>query len=262
MDDRYIGVFDSGLGGITVLKELKKILPRESFMFLADTKNSPYGDKSLEELELLVRKNIEFLLEKKVKAIVFACNTASILDIAELRREYKVPIVTVLESTVAAINEGDKKILVAATEAVASSRKHEELIHEKYPEKIVRAQGCRNIVPSIEFKELIPLGIQNIVDGYMAPYFGEGYDTLILGCTHYPIWENYFSKALPEARVINPAYMTAVKTAEMLDKYSLSANEKAYARKKDLYYVSGDKDIFSKKLEKIFEIKGQIINKI
>ncbi len=262
MDDRYIGVFDSGLGGITVLKELKKILPKESFIFLADTKNSPYGDKSLEELELLVRKNIEFLLEKKVKVIVFACNTASILDIAELRKEYKVPIVTVLESTVAAINEEDKKILVAATEAVASSRKHEELIHEKYPEKLVRAQGCRDIVPSIEFKELIPLDIQNIVDGYMGPYVGKGYDTLILGCTHYPIWKDYFSKALSDARIIDPAYMTAVKTTETLDKYSLSADRDGCARKKDIYYVSSDKVIFSEKLEKIFGITGQIINKI
>ena len=259
MDDRYIGVFDSGLGGITVLTELKKILPKESFIFLADTKNSPYGNKSLEELELLVRKNIEFLLGKKVKAIVFACNTASILDIDTLRNEYEIPIVTVLESTVSAIGEGDKKILVAATEVVASSNKHEELINRKYPESIVRAQACRDIVPNIEFNDLESNDIQNIVDGYMSRYRGDHYDTLILGCTHYPIWKKYFSRAMQGVKIVDPSYITAIKTAETLEKCKLLADEYNCARKKVLYYVSGDKDIFLKKLDKIFGIRGETI---
>lgn len=259
MDDRYIGVFDSGLGGITVLKELKKSLPNEGFIFLADTKNSPYGDKSLDELELLVRANIEFLLDKKVKAIVFACNTASILDIDALRKEYKLPIVTVLESTVKAISQEDEKILVVATEAVAASKKHEALIKEKYPDKLVRAQACRDIVPSIEFKDLCPSDIQNIVDTYIEPYLDKGYDTLILGCTHYPIWKDYFSKALEGARIVDPSYMTATRTAETLDKYGLLAVSKPGLEKKDFYYVSSDKGVFQEKLERIFGIKGQII---
>lgn len=262
MDDRYIGVFDSGLGGITVLNELKKRLPYERFIFLADTKNNPYGDKSLEELEVLVKDNIEFLIAKGVKAIVFACNTASILDIESLRKEYKLPIVTVLESTVSAIKKEDSKILVAATEAVSSSRKHEELINSKFSDKFVKAQACKDIVPSIEYENLSAPDIQNVVDKYMASYSDKGYDALILGCTHYPIWKDYFARSLPEARIIDPAYATALKTWEMLEKHNILRSAETDSTREDCYYVSGDKEIFTEKLEDLFGLKNKRIFQI
>lgn len=262
MDDRYIGVFDSGLGGITVLQELIKILPNEKFVFLADTKRSPYGEKTREELYKIVFSNIETLLNYEVKAIVFACNTASSLDMDLIRTKYKIPIITVLEATLEDIKAEDKKVLVAATQATISSEKHKKLINSVYPGIEVLGKACPDIVPSIEFADLSDDEAQNIVGSYLETYTDFDLDALVLGCTHYPIWEGNFVKALPGVKVINPAHKTAKLTEEMLEKHNMLSLKDYSTTRDDLFLVTSDIEIFKYKIKKIFDLNPKNIKKI
>lgn len=262
MDDRYIGVFDSGLGGITVLQEFIKILPNEKFVFLADTKRSPYGEKTREELYNIVFSNIETLLNYEVKAIVFACNTASSLDMDLIRTKYKIPIITVLEATLEEIKAEDEKVLVAATEATISSEKHKKLINSVYTGIEVLGKACPDIVPSIEFADLSDDEAQNIVGSYLETYINFDLDALVLGCTHYPIWEGNFVKALPGVKVINPAHKTAKLTEKMLEKHNMLSLKDYSTTRDDLFLVTSDVEIFKYKIKKIFDLNPKNIKKI
>lgn len=262
MDDRYIGVFDSGLGGITVLNELKKEMPHEKFIFLADTLRSPYGEKAEDELYNIVFSNIETLISRGVKAIVFACNTASSLDLNLIRSKYKLPIITVLESTLEEVKETDAKILVVATEATIKSQKHKKLINSKFTKLYVEGVACKDIVPSIEFKDLTFSQTLNIVDAYVGKYSKMNFDTLILGCTHYPIWQKQFSEILPGVRMINPASKTSIITKNVLKKHNMLSFESNTNHNDDIFLVTNDEDIFMEKLKKIFGIFPEKIQKI
>lgn len=262
MDDRYIGVFDSGLGGITVLNELIKELPDEKFIFLADTLRSPYGEKTKKELYDIVYRNIDTLISRGVKLIVFACNTVSSLDLTIIRRKYDLPIITVLEATLEEVKSSDKKILVAATEATIKSGKHKSLINERYPDIYVEGVACNDIVPAIEGDNLEFIDTQNIVDSYIYEYSSCGFDTLILGCTHYPILQAEFECALPKAKIINPAYKTAFLTKNYLEKHNMLGSEGFSDGREDLYLVTKDEDVFKKKMQEIFSISPEKVEKI
>lgn len=262
MDDRYIGVFDSGLGGITVLNELIKELPDEKFIFLADTLRSPYGEKTKEELYAIVFSNIETLINRGVKAIVFACNTASSLDLNLIKEKYNLPIVTVLEATLEEVKDTDEKILVAATEATINSEKHKRLINDRFPGLYVEGVACNDIVPSIEFRDLSYSDTLNIVDKYVGKYSSMSFDTLILGCTHYPIWQKQFSEILPGVRMINPAAKTSVLTKNLLKKHNMLSDTKRLHTRDDIFLVTSDKNIFINKMQKIFGIFPEKVEKI
>lgn len=262
MDDRYIGVFDSGLGGITVLNELKKYLPHERFVFLADTKRSPYGEKTIEELYKIVFTNIETLISYDVKMIVFACNTASSLDLDYIRSKTDVPIVTVLEATLEEVSSEDKNILVAATEATIKSEKHKKLIQARYPSINVEGVACKNIVPYIEFEDLNEEEAQNVVGAYIKPYASKYYDSLVLGCTHYPIWTQHFANLLPQTRIINPAEKTAKICKNLLEKHNMLQLSSKADTSDDFYLVTSDEEIFRKKIKKIFGLMPKNVQKI
>ncbi|MDO5027569.1 MAG: glutamate racemase [Tissierellia bacterium] len=262
MDDRYIGVFDSGLGGITVLRELKKLMPHEKFIFLADTLRSPYGEKSEEDLYKIVFSNIDYLISRGVKAVVFACNTASSLDLDLIRSSYQIPLITVLEATLEEITDKDKKILVAATEATVKSGKHKKLIEERFKESQVLGVACKDIVSAIEFANPSFEDTLNIVEGYLGAYADQAYDSLILGCTHYPIWTDQFSLVLPGLRIINPAHATALLTKKTLEDHNILGRQEKEPTREDLYLITSDKDVFIDKLKKIFGISPKNVEKV
>lgn len=262
MDDRYIGVFDSGLGGITVLNELIRELPNERFIFLADTLRSPYGDKSRDELYEIVYSDIDYLISRGVKAIVFACNTASSLDLNLIRSKYSLPIITVLEATLEDIEKDDDKILVCATQATINSQKHKKLINTKFPDLDVVGIACPKIVPSIEFEDLTKEEAQDVVDGYLDNYSDKAYKALVLGCTHYPIWQEHFTRALEGVRIVNPAHTTAILTRKALEKHNILSSCKNVDTRDNVYLVTSDKELFKRKLKKIFDISPKIIEKI
>lgn len=222
-----IGVFDSGVGGLTVLKELKKQLPNEKFIYLADLKNNPYGEKSGKLIESLARKIIEQLIIKGVKMIIIACNTASSYNIDKIRRDYKVPILTVLESGVKSISSNSKRILIAATTATCQADVYSQMISQGNKEVEVNCVPCPLIVPAIESNNIKNDEIQYIVDGYLSEYKKQKIDTLILGCTHYPIVKDYFKNSLEASTVIiDPAIKLSIDVKKYLENHDLlSENE-------------------------------------
>lgn len=217
-----IGIFDSGIGGLTVLKELKKQLPNEKFIYLADMKNNPYGEKSGKLIESLTRKIIEQLIIKGVKMIIIACNTASSYNIDQIRRDYKVPILTVLESGAKSISTNSKKILIAATTATCEAGLYSQIILKNRKGIDVDCMPCPLIVPAIETNNIKDDEIQYIVDGYLSKYKNKEIDTLILGCTHYPILIDYFKNSLEKnINIIDPAIKLSLDVREYLENHSL-----------------------------------------
>lgn len=261
MDNRPIGIFDSGIGGMTVYRQLKKILPNENYIYLADTLNSPYGDKSTEELNKLVDSNINFLMDQDVKSIVVACNTASTLDLESKMREFNIPIFDVLQAGIESL-EDENKVIVAATKATVESGKYEDGIRFNHHDTEVIQVACPKIAPSIEFEDLENEYIQNIVDGYFKGFEDQKIDSLIMACTHYPIWEEYFQKALPETKMIDPAKRMAEDVKESLKIKGLLRDEIINDKEMDIVYVSGDERIFEKKQKNIFGFNIKICKKV
>lgn len=241
--NRPIGVFDSGAGGLTVLKELKRLMPDESFIFFGDIKNSPYGDKSPDQIFAFAKNNIEFLISKGVKAIVVACNTASSYNIKELRREYKLPIVTVLESGANYVNDTHDNILLTATKATIESGYYKKLIETINPKATVYTEVCADIVPHIEDRDLKDdKQIQDIVDGHINKYLDKEVDLLILGCTHFPIWRKYFEKSIGKEEIVfDPATKVSL---DMLSYLKIEGMETDSYTSFDKFYVSANKECF------------------
>lgn len=259
--NKPIGLFDSGVGGLTVLRELKKILPNENYIYLADTKNNPYGEKSGEEIIRFTKSNIDFMINKKVKAIVIACNTASAFYIESIKGDYDIPIITVLESAVDRINKHDKNILITATKATIKSKSYEKNILNRFGNINIYNEICSDIVPYIENDNLSDDQIQYIVDKHMSKYRHTNLDLVILGCTHFPIWEEYFKKSISDESVIfDPAILLSKKLYRILEsKEWLNIDDKRI----DEFYVTKNKDKFVENTYNLFpEIELEYVKEI
>src|SRR5579872_6238149 len=194
--DLPIGMFDSGVGGLTVLREVMKQLPQESTIYFGDTARVPYGSKSR---DVIVRFSLEisqFLLQEKVKMLVVACNTASAFALAELRSRFDVPIVGVIEPGARAALKTTKtqRVGVIGTEGTIESQAYTEAIHRLNPKIDVFGQACPLIVPLVEEGWLEkPLALE-VVKEYLLPLLENRIDTLVLGCTHYPLLKDLLSR--------------------------------------------------------------------
>lgn len=197
MDNRPIGVFDSGVGGMTVLKELMNIMPNESFVYLGDTKRFPYGSKSKETIIELTKNGIEFLIKKNVKLIVIACGTATSQALDEVKSLYDIPIIGVLEPTVDYLKSTNKKeIGVIATAGTINSKGFDNCIMKKIPDAKVQAIPCPLLAPMVEEgwydNDIARLAIKE----YLKP-LGK-VEALILGCTHYPLLSSVIKEQIGE----------------------------------------------------------------
>jgi len=185
-DSRPIGLFDSGVGGLSILQKIKRTLPHESFIFLADQANVPYGDKSKSELNQLTERITKFLLKFDIKMLVVACNTASCYSINYLRSNFKFPIVGVVPAIKPAVNiSKNGKISIMATPATAKSAYLKNLIkkHSKKDKKVL-SLGCEGLEDSVE--KLNYKKINSLLDKYLKIINDAGSDVIILGCTHFP----------------------------------------------------------------------------
>jgi len=181
-----IGIFDSGIGGVTVLRALKEALPNESFVYLGDTARLPYGTKSAETIRRYLHQNISFLLRQNVKAIVVACNTAS--TVLEQDHWDGLPIYGVIKpGALAAVSVSKGRICVLATRATVNSGAYVKAIHALKPEAHVIQQPCPLLVPLVEEGWHSDPITREILSRYLQGPLAEGVDTLILGCTHYPV---------------------------------------------------------------------------
>lgn len=218
MDNRPIGMFDSGVGGLTVYEEIKKKLPNEKIIYLGDTKEFPYGSKSKQSIIELTKNNIEFLLKYNVKLIIIACGTATSQALEEVRKIYRVPIIGIIEPTVEYVKqEGTyNHIGVIATRGTIRSNTWEKSIKEKIDNIIVYNKECPLLAPMAEEgwtdNEIAKLTIKEYIKDFPK------LDALILGCTHYPLFEKILKEQMPETDIINTGKIIAKYLEENIEK--------------------------------------------
>jgi len=222
---RPIGVFDSGIGGLTVVRELMHQLPHESLIYFGDTARVPYGNKSPETVRRFSREILDFLLERHVKLVVVACNTASAHALTELQRVATVPVEGVIEpgarAGVAATRSG--RIGVIGTAGTIASGAYERAIRA-HGKADVTARACPLFVPLVEEGWLDHPASRLIAEEYLAPLTQHRIDTLVLGCTHYPLLKPLIADVLgPSITLIDSAEQTAAAVARELEKSTLRA---------------------------------------
>lgn len=223
MNNNPIGIFDSGIGGTSIWKEINILLPNEDTIYLADSKNAPYGVKSQEEILQLSIKNTEFLLNKGCKLIVVACNTATTNAIDYLRKNYNVPFIGIEPAIKpAALQSQSKKVGILATKGTLSS----SLFHstsENHTNGIqVLEQEGTGLVPLIEAGKVGSKETEELLITYLKPMLDEGIDHLVLGCTHYPYLIPVLKKLLPKhVKIIDSGEAVAKQTKSILEKNNL-----------------------------------------
>ena len=239
-----IGVFDSGIGGLTVLKEIRKVLPNEKIYYFGDTARVPYGEKTKELIIRYSKEIVEFLLEKDVSAIVVACNTATALALKELKEIFKIRIIGVIDAGArTAINTTKNgKIGVIGTKATINSEKYTEEIKLFNAEAEVFQKACPLFVPAVEEGILNGKLVNQIIKTYLDD-FNEKIDTLILGCTHYPLLKEAISKIYPNIKIVDPAKETALDLKEILKENKFLKND-AQKNEEVKYYVTDGKEKF------------------
>ena len=237
-----IGVFDSGIGGLTVLKEIRKVLPDENIYYLGDTARVPYGEKTKELIIRYSKEIVEFLLEKNVSAIVVACNTATALALKELKETFKIPIIGVIEAGARTAIEATKngKIGVIGTKATIQSGKYEEEIKLFNKKVEVLQKACPLFVPAVEEGILSGKLVNQIIKTYLDDFKGK-VDTLILGCTHYPLLKDAISKIYPDIKIVDPAKETALDLKAILEQNEFLKNDAKKDEEVKYYVTDGQK---------------------
>jgi glutamate racemase len=247
-NDLPIGMFDSGVGGLTVLREVMSQLPEESTIYFGDTARVPYGSKSR---DVIVRFSIEisqFLVQERVKMIVVACNTASAFALSALSSRFDLPIIGVIKPGAQAAMEATKtqRVGVIGTEGTIESQAYSEAIHALNPKVEVFGQACPLIVPLVEEGWLDKPVAKEIVKEYLTPLLSNQIDTMVLGCTHYPLLKNLLRDiAGSQVKLIDSAQETARAVAQRLKETNLEApvGFKSVLRR---FYVSDAPEKFEK----------------
>lgn len=214
-----IGVFDSGLGGLTVAREIMRQMPNEKIVYFGDTARVPYGNKSKETVTRFSRQIMRFLQTQEVKAIVVACNTASAYALEEMESETELPMIGVVKpgAVVAAEATANGKIGVIGTEGTIRSGIYSRYIKELNPEAEVVGKACPLFVPLVEEGLWQDPVTDEIAKRYLSELIDIGIDTLILGCTHYPLIRSTVGSIMgQEVTLVNPAYETAKELKELL----------------------------------------------
>lgn len=239
-----IGVFDSGVGGLTVVKEIMRQLPGESIVYFGDTARVPYGSKSKATIIGYTRQIIKFLRTKEVKAIVIACNTASALAYETVKNESEIPILEVIQpgarSAASTTNNGN--IGIIATEATIRSGMYNEFLSKTNPNVNVYGRACPLFVPLVEEGWIDDPITYEVAKRYIQEFKPYDIDTLVLGCTHYPLLRETIKKVVGEnVNLVNPAYETAKSLKGLLEKMDLLSKEESVEHK---FYVSDGAEKF------------------
>lgn len=223
---RPIGVFDSGIGGLTVAAALRELLPAENIFYIGDTARVPYGGKSAATIERYSMEISGLLLAEQAKIIIVACNTASALGVPRLQETLKVPVIGVItpgaEAAVKATRNG--RIGVIGTRATIYSRAYERAIHRLEPRTEVISYACPLLVPLIEEGWVDDPVSDQVIARYLGELLRAGIDTLVLGCTHYPLLRDAIQKFVgPEIRLVDSAQNCATAVKELLKKEKLAS---------------------------------------
>ena len=226
MNARPLGVFDSGIGGLTVVRELLRLLPDEELVYYGDVARLPYGNKSPETITRFSREIIDFLVAKDVKAIVVACNTASALALPELEGTLPVPVIGVIESGARAAAETSTtgKVGVIATASTVRSGAYTRALRQKREDLDIYERACPLFVPLVEEGWIDHRVTREVAKEYLAPLEHHGLDTLILGCTHYPLLKKVIGEVMGDGvRLVDSGEETARTVVDLLDREGLRA---------------------------------------
>jgi len=242
-----IGVFDSGIGGLTVVKALMRDLPRESIVYFGDTARVPYGSKSKSTIVKFSMENVEFLLRFGVKCIIIACNTSSSWALPTLRRYFKVPIIGVIRPGArAAVQQTQtKRVGVIGTEATVRSRAYEIEIKRLDRSIKVFSQSCPLFVPLVESGWLNGKVSTQVAETYLGSLKRQKIDTLILGCTHYPLLSDVIRRVLgPDVRLVDSATQTAAEARGLLTWNEWLCN--GHIRPRHRFFVTDEAENFNR----------------
>lgn len=242
-----VGVFDSGVGGLTVAREIMRQLPKENIVYFGDTARVPYGSKSQNNIIRFSRQIIRFLRTKSVKAIVIACNTASALALDVVREETDIPVIgVVVPGARAAVQAtSHKKIGVIGTEATIRSEMYTKIMRQMDPEVMVTGKACPLFVPLVEEGFAKHRVTEEIIDYYLKSMKESDIDTMILGCTHYPLLRSKILKYMGEqVHIVNPAYETAMDLKSLLEERDMVNETLEEAHAAYSFYVSDAADKF------------------
>lgn len=229
-----IGVFDSGVGGLTVVREIMRQMPDEPIVYFGDTARVPYGSKSKETIIHYSEQITEFLLEQNVKAIVVACNTASAFALEEIEKNVPVDMIGVVKPGAFTACQVTKngKIGLIGTKGTIQSDLYSKVIHEDYPDYQIFGKACPLFVPLVEEYMLDDEVTHIMAERYLADIKKYDVDTLILGCTHYPLLRKLLQKKMgDDVTLVNPAYETAMTLSKLLKERDLCYKGEAPAEK-------------------------------
>ena len=241
--NQRIGLFDSGVGGLTVLREMYRQMPTESLLYFADSARLPYGTRSQSQILDFVREILDWMCAQDVKMIIMACNTSSALALEAVRQEYDIPILGVILSGAKAAVQTGKRIGVIATPATAKSHAYRQAIQEINPQSEVWEIPCPKFVHLIEQNQLYADRTRQVALEYLKPLLQNNIDTLVYGCTHYRHLEKIIRSLLPvSVNIIDPAEHIVVAAEKELSLLGLRNDQFPLATR---FYVSGSTEQFA-----------------
>ena len=246
MNNQPIGIFDSGIGGLTVLKEIHRELPAEDIVYFGDTAHLPYGTKSKETITRFSLDNVSFLLGFDTKIVVVACNTASSLSLDALKEEFSIPIIGVIEpgATQALAKTKNGRIGIIGTKATIGSGSYETCLKRLDPAVKVYSEACPLFVPFVEEGWLEGEVVAKVASIYLNQLKSFGIDTLILGCTHYPLLAPLIQRTIGENVVlVNSAEETAKEARMLLERLHANTSKNANFQE-TRFYVSDEPEQF------------------
>lgn len=240
-----IAILDSGVGGLTVAREVMRQLPQESIIYFGDSERSPFGPRPAEEVMRFTKEIVHYLLQFRPKMIVIACNTATAVALDEIRRSVDIPVVGVIHPGVRAAikNTKTKRVGIIGTEGTVKSQAYDKALKEIAPHIQVTSQACPKFVPIVESGIEENEEVIEIVRESLKPIQIDGLDSLILGCTHYPFLTETIAKVMgPEVELINSAEETAREVSAIL--YHRGELAKATTPPHHKFVCSGDPQLF------------------
>ena len=249
MNNNPIGIFDSGIGGLTVLKKIIQVLPNEKYIYYADIDNVPYGTKPKEDVKKYIKDAIDFFISKNVKAIVIACNTATSIAIKEIRQMYTIPIVGIEPAAKPAVeNRGKKRVLIMATPTTIKEEKLKYLLRRLEAEEYVDLIPMPKLVEFAENGDFTSKEVEQYIVDQLKNHNLEEYSELVLGCTHFPFFKEILSKIFPkDTQIIDGSLGVANRLKDILQKEEILGNNQLEIE----YYYSGRLAENKEKLEKL-----------
>lgn len=241
--EKYIGVFDSGIGGLTVVKNLMEQMPKENIVYLADSKHMPYGDKTNKQIISYVKEDVRFLNNYPLKAILIACNTADAIASNEIKQTYNIPIYGVIDSTVKQAIKTTKNNIIGliATTATVNTNEYTKRILRNNSHIKVLSKACPFLVPLIE-EGKFDIGNQEmrlLLEDYLLEMVDDGIDTLILGCTHYDLLTPIIKDMYPSLNIVSSSKCVINLLKNNIEESVVSCPEQ-------LFFVSSNREKFQK----------------